>query len=94
MSLHDCATNGDLTQLCKLLDAGANINGLNYRGWTPLHSAAWSGHLHIVRALLERGAKKNIKDDFGWTPIHASKSNEISSFIKNFDAFPTKPASD
>ena len=92
MSLHDCASNGDLKGLCHFLDAGENINGLNYRGWTPLHCASWAGHLNCVRVLLERGAKKNIKDDFGWTPFHASKSMEISTFIKNFEAFPVKYA--
>ena len=39
-----------------LLDAGADVNDANDRGWTPLHQAAYSNQDAIAAALIERGA--------------------------------------
>jgi ankyrin repeat protein len=39
-----------------LLDAGADPNQGNHRGWTPLHQAGYSNHAELARLLLESGA--------------------------------------
>ena len=53
-----------------LLDRGAEVNGKDNSGWTPLHYAAWDGHADVAALLLDRGAEVNVKTIDGWTPLH------------------------
>jgi ankyrin repeat protein len=50
------AKAGDLNSVRILLDRGADVNGKDGLGWTPLLAAALGGHLKVGRLLLERGA--------------------------------------
>ena len=52
-----------------LLDRGAEVNGKDNRGWTPLHHAAWNGRSVVATLLLDRGAEVNGKNNRGWTPL-------------------------
>jgi len=53
--------------LTKLLDAGADINGVTEGGQTALHIATVWDNVDAVRLLLERGADKTIKNKKGRT---------------------------
>lgn len=58
-----------------LADLGADIDGNDYLGWTPLHWASWRGHLASLDALLECGADVNAKTLDGNAPIMLAVSN-------------------
>jgi hypothetical protein len=52
-----------------LLDKGADINGTNDSGSTPLHTAAWQGNVAIAELLIAGGAKVNAKNDMDKTSL-------------------------
>ena len=69
--LLDAARDGNLVLVELALRNGANVNGLDFFGWTPLHHACWRGHLDVVRCLLTTGhAILEVTDDDGMTPLH------------------------
>lgn len=51
-SLHNAASEGNITQVQALLAAGANVNLTDNDGNNPLHYAALNGQLEIVQILL------------------------------------------
>ena len=55
-NLIQAATYGDIANVRKYLDLGANIEVKDYRGLTSLQIACARGHLDVVRLLLDRGA--------------------------------------
>ncbi len=69
---------GNLSLSKKLVKDGADVNGYDKNGLTPLHWAARSGHVEIVRFLLDQNARINIRttdvnrpagDGASWTPM-------------------------
>jgi hypothetical protein len=54
--LHDAAKAGDVAEVRRLLQAGANVEAGNKDGETPLHRAARGGHAEIVA--FGKGARK------------------------------------
>lgn len=74
--LHVAARRGDLAEVRRLIDAGANVNepstGPKSPGGTALHLAAAGGHIDVMDELLERGADIDVrtKGGCGWTPLH------------------------
>ena len=51
--------------------AGADVNHLDWGGFTPLHRAAFDGRVEVARLLLDAGAKVNQQDAIGGrTPLH------------------------
>ena len=55
-NLFQAARYGDIANVRKYLDLGANIEVKDYRGLTSLQIACIYGHLDVVRLLLDRGA--------------------------------------
>jgi ankyrin repeat protein len=51
-----------------LLEAGADPNATQERGFVPLHSAAANGNVAVVELLLKHGARADAKADDGKTP--------------------------
>ena len=51
---------GDMLAIARLLNTGANINGYNSWGYTPLMEAARTGQTGIARLLLGLGADTNL----------------------------------
>jgi ankyrin repeat protein/uncharacterized glyoxalase superfamily protein PhnB len=61
---------GDSLAAAKLLlDRGADINGTDWAGTTPIHTAAALGADDIIQLLAERGARLDIKNDDGQTAL-------------------------
>ncbi len=54
--LHTAAHNNDLNEISKLLNQGADVNGISL-GATPLWNAAWRGNIEAAKLLIERGAR-------------------------------------
>jgi ankyrin repeat protein len=50
------ASSGDIETVTALLEAGADVNGEDFTGWTALHAGAFHGQVSVVSLLLERGA--------------------------------------
>jgi ankyrin repeat protein len=70
MNLFQVATEGNLTALLRLIQAGAEVNATNYVGQTALHFAAQGGNKEIALALIQAGAEINATDQHGGTPLH------------------------
>jgi ankyrin repeat protein len=51
------------------LEKGADVNGVNDRGDTPMHAAAQRGADQIVQFLADHGAKLDVKNKSGRTPL-------------------------
>lgn len=69
------AEAGDVTQIAKLLDQGANINSVHISNATPIYIAAKNGHAAAVALLIRRGANVNAAIDQGDTPLSVSASD-------------------
>lgn len=86
--LHVSARKGDLKEVRRLLDEGADVNvaawGRKLQGITPLHLAAEGGHLKVMDELLERGANidARTKGACGWTPLHIAAKERKKHAVK------------
>ena len=70
--LWNTAKNGDLAKLQEALSKGADVNGHDDKGITPLSWAAMAGQTEAAQLLIKKGAKINGKNRDGATPLHAS----------------------
>lgn len=70
----ECARYGEDEDLRTLLNAGANVNHLDYLGSTALHRASANGHVLCLSILKEFNAvyKPNLE---GNTPAHWAAQN-------------------
>lgn len=94
--LHVAARMGDLGEVQRLLDDGADVNapswGPKAPGTTPLHLASTGGHVNVMNLLLERGAniEARTKGGCGWTPLHNAakeKNKRAVRFLLENGAF-------
>jgi len=67
--LIQAARYGDIANVRKYLDLGANIEVKDYRGLTSLQIACARGHLDVVRLLLEHGANIEAAGESGQTSL-------------------------
>ncbi len=56
--LQDAAYKGDVAQVRKLIEKGADVNAARNNGGTALMAASEKGHADIVELLKSRGAKE------------------------------------
>jgi ankyrin repeat protein len=68
-------------EIARLLDHGADINGVDKHGKTPLIHASRYGNLPTMKLLLARGALVNLADAHGWTPLHFAANNGCKESI-------------
>ena len=66
---------GEVEVVEQLLKAGADINGQNRDGGTPLHHAAFMGRDRIARILLQNGADVEARDENGETPLNRAQAD-------------------
>lgn len=68
-ALFAAAAAGQLERLDSLLAQGADVNGKNGAGRTPLMAAAFSGNVRVIRKLLSFGADPDAADQRGVTAL-------------------------
>ena len=62
-----------------LIEAGADIEARNDRGFTALHAAAYSGSREIATLLLDHGAEVDARSMHAITPLHvAAEENQAA----------------
>lgn len=69
MSLIWAATQGDLTEIKRLIALGVDLSETDYDKRTALHLAASEGHVHVVKFLIAQGVPVNPIDRWGGTPL-------------------------
>lgn len=74
-TLEKAAGYGNVKDVRRHLNEGADINKKNGQGQTPLHIAARNGSKNVAEVLIERGAKVGAKDNEGRTPLHLASEN-------------------
>lgn len=67
--LHSACYYGDVRTVEFLLENGAELEGRNSSGGTPLITAAEAGNTKVARLLLSRGADPNARNDSRDTPM-------------------------
>lgn len=67
-ALHGAVARRDVEIVKLLLEAGADPNARQERGFAPLHDAAANGNPALVELLLKHGAHADAKSDDGKTP--------------------------
>jgi ankyrin repeat protein len=65
MRLADSLKAKDIIELRELITAGADVNVINNRGFTPLWAASARGYTEMVKLLLDAGANPNVVMCFG-----------------------------
>jgi uncharacterized protein len=74
--LHSAVAGGPDLEIARLLlDAGADANARQRRGFTALHGAAQTGVLPQVELLLARGAEVDAATDDGTTPLRCAEES-------------------
>ena len=64
-----------------LLEAGANPNLPQQRGYTPLHSAAHLDDLELAKLLLAHGADPRVADDDGKLPRDLAEDPAVRELL-------------
>ena len=67
-ALHGGVARRDVEIVKLLLEAGADANARQERGFVPLHDAAANGSVPLVELLLKHGARADAKSDDGKKP--------------------------
>ena len=89
-ALHAGATRGDAEIVRMLLEAGADPNARQERGFAPLHSAAANGNAPVVELLLKHGARADAKADDGKTPADMATEQGHSDLAEMLKKAATK----
>ncbi|KAL6408558.1 putative serine/threonine-protein phosphatase 6 regulatory ankyrin repeat subunit B [Ilyonectria robusta] len=67
--LHRACERGDVAEVSRLLDEGADVNLKALSDRTPLHQAAQFGQVAVARLLLDKKADANAMSSRGKTPL-------------------------
>ena len=76
------SSDGNVEELRRLVETGADVNAHMRDGATPLHLAAQQGHVEAVEMLVEQGADVNVQDLQGKTPAMWTTNRLIKKCLK------------
>lgn len=94
LALVRAASSGDLDAVKSLLANGADVNGANESGQTPLILAAVMGHAEIVAHLISAGADPQLRDRLDLTALEWSTRRgfaDVSQFLSKVSPSLRKP---
>ena len=95
VDIWEAARTGNIEAVRQHLAAGADVNGKDAWGGTPLHYAASGGHKEIVELLIAKGAAVNAKRSDGGTPLDWAEetgfNKETADLLRKHGATTTKP---
>lgn len=80
--LHSAVARSSHRAITRLIDEGANVNGQNDWGLTPLMFAAWQGDEKLVKLFLDAGADTSLKDHNGLTALDRAKTDEVKRLLQ------------
>ena len=68
--LNVAAKEGNLDEVKRLIEEGANIEVRDVSKSTPLYNAVDGGNREVVEFLISKGANVNVNCESGRTPLH------------------------
>ena len=74
--------DGDLAEVERLIEIGADVNAQDDYDMTALMWAANEGYTEIVELLIDAGADVNLQDEYGWTALMVAANTEIRELLK------------
>jgi ankyrin repeat protein len=82
--LHRAAADGNLEEMARLVDAGAELHAYDDLSWTPLHHAARENRCEAAAWLLAHGADVNANDydRIGKTPLSEAVQNSHVDMVE------------
>lgn len=83
--LQRACIKGDVSEVKRFLERGADANESDFGGYTCLHEAALAGHTEVVECLLQNGAAVNSQAQeagFGETPLMDAAENKHVDTVK------------
>lgn len=75
MDLIQAAYKGDVVEVKRLINQGADVNAKSKYDRTALMDAAQEGHVEVMHTLLQQGADVNAKNNYGWTALYYAAGN-------------------
>lgn len=80
-TLYRAAFKGRIESVKLLLNNGAQVDGVDDAGYTPLHCAVEMGHVQVALALIAHGAKANVKCLKGVVPLNFGRFKNHPSVV-------------
>ena len=80
--LRKAAEKGNLEEVTRLADRGADLQDADGHGETALHWAAGHGHQLVAEFLLQRGAHPHAANKSGNCPLHLAAANGHTDFCR------------
>ena len=80
--LISAAEQGDTPTVLKLLSSGADINGQDARGRTPVMAATHNNRVATVKALIQSGADINLRDNMLDNPFLYAGAEGLLDILK------------
>jgi glutaminase len=81
MALCWAASQGDLTEIRRLVANEVDLNESDYDGRTCIHLAASEGHNDVIRFLMAKRVNLSPKDRWGGTPVDDAKRHGHQSTV-------------
>ena len=81
-AIHAACASGSLSIVRALLEAGADVNALQEKGFTPLHEAAATGKLELLRILLDHGANAELRTEDGKSALDLARDEKQDAIVE------------
>jgi ankyrin repeat protein len=79
----DAAMRGDITEVRRLVRAGADVNAAHGDGMSALHWAAMRGNADMVKVLVRAGARVEAVTRIGdYTPLHLASKGQHAQAVR------------